>query len=124
MLDGYDFGSEYQRKMKRKECNLVCIDDLHKDHFFADVILNSGGGCISKNFYSTEPCTKIFLGVDTQLSEPSLNWEKYRGAVIATTLGAAAMISGGSTTDVTIVNVVGLFGSFGLTLIDIIQFKL
>lgn len=61
VLDNYFFTSEYQLQIKQKGCKLVCIDDMHDKHFYADVIFNH---CINTcKEYDTESETKFFLGV-------------------------------------------------------------
>lgn len=60
VLDNYFFTSEYQLQIKQKGCKLVCIDDMHDKHFYADVIINH---CVNTcNDYDAEPETKFFLG--------------------------------------------------------------
>lgn len=60
VLDNYFFTSEYQLQIKQRGCKLVCIDDMHDKHFYADVIINH---CINTcNEYAAEPETKFFLG--------------------------------------------------------------
>lgn len=60
VLDNYFFTSEYQLKIKQRGCKLVCIDDMHDKHFYADVIINH---CVNTcNDYDAEPETKFFLG--------------------------------------------------------------
>jgi UDP-2,4-diacetamido-2,4,6-trideoxy-beta-L-altropyranose hydrolase len=60
VLDNYFFTSEYQKLIKDRGCKLVCIDDIHDRHFFADVIINH---CINYcSDYDAEEETKFFLG--------------------------------------------------------------
>lgn len=60
VLDNYFFSSEYQKEIKEKGCKLVCVDDVHDKHFFADVIINH---CINSCIdYDAEEETKFFLG--------------------------------------------------------------
>src|SRR5215472_8000900 len=40
VLDGYDFITYYQQKIKDKGSKLVCIDDIHACHFVADALIN------------------------------------------------------------------------------------
>lgn len=61
VLDGYSFNTAYQSKIKSKGCKLVCIDDIHAYHFVADAVINHAP-CISKEAYSCEPYTKLYLG--------------------------------------------------------------
>lgn len=60
VLDNYFFSSDYQKKIKDKGCRLVCIDDIHDRHFFADAIINH---CIrSCAGYDAEPYTRFYMG--------------------------------------------------------------
>lgn len=61
VLDNYYFTTEYQIAIKAKGCKLVCIDDLHNQHFVADVVINHAEG-IDSSVYSVEPYTKLLLG--------------------------------------------------------------
>lgn len=61
VIDGYNFDSTYQKNIKEYGCFLVCIDDLQKGFFWADIIINHGAGLFKKN-YIKAPYTKIFLG--------------------------------------------------------------
>jgi UDP-2,4-diacetamido-2,4,6-trideoxy-beta-L-altropyranose hydrolase len=63
VLDGYNFNTYYQQKIKAKGCKLVCIDDIHAYHFVADVVINHAPGIDEKD-YSVEPYTQLFLGTD------------------------------------------------------------
>lgn len=62
VTDGYHFDSRYQFRIKEIGCRLVCIDDLHSIHFFADAVINHAGG-ITNEEYSMESYTKLFLGI-------------------------------------------------------------
>lgn len=60
VLDNYFFSSDYQKQIKLKGCRLVCIDDVHDRHFYADVIINH---CINScDDYDAEPETRFFVG--------------------------------------------------------------
>ena len=69
VLDNYFYHTDYQKAVKNKGCKLVCIDDIHDQHFVADVVINHAGG-IRKDFYSVEPYTRLFLGPDYVLLRP------------------------------------------------------
>jgi len=62
VLDGYKFGTTYQRRVKNKGCSLVCIDDIHDYHFLADAVVNHG--IVDGSCYSIEPSTVMLLGTD------------------------------------------------------------
>ena len=60
VLDNYFFDTYYQKQIKDKGCKLVCIDDMHDRHFYADVIINH---CINDcASYEAEKETAYFLG--------------------------------------------------------------
>jgi UDP-2,4-diacetamido-2,4,6-trideoxy-beta-L-altropyranose hydrolase len=62
VLDGYQFGTRYQRLLKDKGCTLVCIDDLVDKFFAADAVINHAPG-IPANIYKAETHTKIYTGL-------------------------------------------------------------
>lgn len=61
VLDGYNFRSEYQKTIKDFGCKLVCIDDLHAWHHYADIVINHAGG-VTEEEYDCEVYTQLFLG--------------------------------------------------------------
>lgn len=61
VLDGYDFKSEYQKKVKSLGCKLAVIDDLHSWHQYGDLVINYADG-IRKEDYKAEIYTKFCLG--------------------------------------------------------------
>jgi UDP-2,4-diacetamido-2,4,6-trideoxy-beta-L-altropyranose hydrolase len=69
IIDGYHFDTDYQKRIKRLRCKLVCIDDLHDKEFVADLIINQAPG-ISPSDYSAQPYTQFALGLDYVLLRP------------------------------------------------------
>ena len=65
VLDNYFYTPEYQKTIKAKGCKLVCIDDLHNKHYFADVVINHG--CNDASLFDTEAYTRFCLGLDWAL---------------------------------------------------------
>lgn len=63
VLDGYYFGTNYQRQIKQRNCKLVCIDDLAINYFYADAVINHAPG-IDEGIYKKEPYTKLFTGLE------------------------------------------------------------
>lgn len=61
ILDGYAFGTDYQRVIRSTGVKLMSVDDLANCHFVSDVVLNQNYGAESAN-YSTEPYTRKLLG--------------------------------------------------------------
>jgi UDP-2,4-diacetamido-2,4,6-trideoxy-beta-L-altropyranose hydrolase len=61
VLDGYNFREAYQLLVKPHSFKLVCIDDIHSCHFYADVIINHSEHAKYVK-YSCEPYTRLYLG--------------------------------------------------------------
>lgn len=65
VLDNYFFTTEYQRAIKAKGCQLVCIDDMHDKHYVADMIINHGA--VRPEDFDAEPYTRFCLGYEYAL---------------------------------------------------------
>lgn len=64
ILDGYEFGTDYQKAIKEGGMfKLISIDDLNKDHFYSDVLINHIIGIEEKDVLS-QPNTKKYVGTD------------------------------------------------------------
>lgn len=74
ILDGYHFNSLYQLELKKICSRLVCIDDIHSYHFYADAVINHAGG-LPPSSYDKEFYTKLFLGPSYAIVRSSF-WEK------------------------------------------------
>ena len=61
VLDGYNFTTDYQKRIKATGCKIISIDDLHAWHQVADVIINHAD-VIESSDYSAEKYTKFYLG--------------------------------------------------------------
>jgi UDP-2,4-diacetamido-2,4,6-trideoxy-beta-L-altropyranose hydrolase len=70
VLDGYQFSSEFQKSIISKGCHLVCIDDIHDRHYYADIVINYSPG-ISISDFDAEPSTRFLLGPDYVLLRKS-----------------------------------------------------
>lgn len=69
VLDGYQFGQEYQQQVKQRVFKLISIDDIFATHFYSDVVINHTSG-INPKKYSTEPYTRLYLGTDYLILRP------------------------------------------------------
>lgn len=82
VIDRYGFDTNYQRRIKGKGCKLVCIDDLHDQEFFADLIINHTPGITSED-YLAQPYTRFALGLEYALLRPAfLEQAKKERAII------------------------------------------
>lgn len=68
VLDNYFYASEYQYKIKAIGCKLVCIDDMHDKHYFADLVINHA--VTDRSLFDIEPYTKLCLGLEYALLRP------------------------------------------------------
>ena len=66
VLDNYFFSTDYQELIKNTGCKLVCIDDIHDKHYYADIVINHTPGIAPDNF-SNEEYTSLLLGPDYAL---------------------------------------------------------
>ena len=69
LLDGYEFKTDFERKIKLIGCFLICIDDLNDHQFYADIIINHGSHFTSNDFY-IQSYTKLYLGPKYILVRP------------------------------------------------------
>lgn len=63
VVDGYNFGAEYQKIIKDSGFSLLFIDDYgHADHYYADIVLNQNFYADMTIYKKYEPNTRFFLG--------------------------------------------------------------
>jgi UDP-2,4-diacetamido-2,4,6-trideoxy-beta-L-altropyranose hydrolase len=63
VLDGYQFGADYQRIVKTAGLNMLFLDDYgHAGFYCADVVLNQNVGIEEKFYPEREPQTRLLLG--------------------------------------------------------------
>ncbi len=65
VLDNYFYATEYQKAIKNKGCKLVCIDDMHDKHYYADVVINHA--LTDTSLFDVEPYTRLCLGFEYAL---------------------------------------------------------
>ncbi|HLW85843.1 MAG TPA: UDP-2,4-diacetamido-2,4,6-trideoxy-beta-L-altropyranose hydrolase [Candidatus Sulfotelmatobacter sp.] len=63
VVDGYQFGSDYQQVLKASGLNVAFVDDYgHATRYSADLVVNQNV-CADENLYQNrEPYTRLFLG--------------------------------------------------------------
>ena len=69
IADGYQFIASYQKAIKGKGYRLIYIDDLAKEHMFADVVINHSPYAQEDHFIK-EQYTKLALGTKHALLRP------------------------------------------------------
>ncbi len=70
IADGYQFNSNYQRKIKTNGFRMIYIDDLAGEHMFANAVLNHSLA-LSQSDFSKETDTKLYLGTKYALLRPA-----------------------------------------------------
>lgn len=80
VVDGYHFGSCYQKIIKDSGMNLLFIDDNgHADHYHADIVLNQNIHANEKIYRSREPYTRLLLGTRyAMLRKEFLRWKGWK----------------------------------------------
>ncbi|MDJ0677012.1 MAG: UDP-2,4-diacetamido-2,4,6-trideoxy-beta-L-altropyranose hydrolase [Calothrix sp. MO_167.B42] len=64
VVDGYEFGGEYQQIIKDNGLRLLMIDDYgHAEHYYADIVLNQNISAHEGLYVNREPYTQLLLGV-------------------------------------------------------------
>lgn len=62
-VDGYFFGTEYQKRIKDEGFSLLFVDDnAHTDHYRADLVLNQNLHACEEMYAKREPYTRLLLG--------------------------------------------------------------
>jgi len=78
VLDHYNLGSPYQKKIKALGAKLVCIDDHHKQEFYADLIINHSPA-VRVEDYKAQHYSTLALGPEFALLRP-IYFEEYEKA--------------------------------------------
>jgi UDP-2,4-diacetamido-2,4,6-trideoxy-beta-L-altropyranose hydrolase len=97
VVDGYQFGSEYQQTIKNSGLSLLFIDDYgHAEHYYADFVLNQNISADEQFYQHREPYTQLLLGTRyTLLRREFWQWQKWPRTIppvakkILVTLGGA-----------------------------------
>ncbi len=81
VVDGYRFGSEYQKWLKDAGLKVLAIDDYgHASHYWADVVLNQNITADEALYHSREPYTQLLLSTRYALLRkefwPWRNWQR------------------------------------------------
>lgn len=83
VVDGYEFGAEYQRIIKDSGLRLLIIDDRgHADHYYADIILNQNIHAHEGLYSNRESYTKFLLGTSYVLLRREFSkWREWKRAI-------------------------------------------
>lgn len=97
VVDGYAFGSAFQRVLKRAGLGVLAIDDYgHADHYWADCVLNQNLHAQEALYAKREPYTRLLLGTRFALLRREFNtWHQWKrdipeiGRKVLVTLGGS-----------------------------------
>lgn len=97
VVDGYHFGSEYQKTIKNSGLSLLFIDDYGQaEHYYADFILNQNISADEQLYQHREPYTQLLLGTRYALLRREFwQWQRWHrtippvAAKVLVTLGGA-----------------------------------
>jgi UDP-2,4-diacetamido-2,4,6-trideoxy-beta-L-altropyranose hydrolase len=65
VVDGYQFGEEYQRALKTAGFKVLFLDDYgHSSHYWADLVLNQNAQANASLYAERESSTQLLLGPD------------------------------------------------------------
>ncbi|MBV6624167.1 MAG: UDP-2,4-diacetamido-2,4,6-trideoxy-beta-L-altropyranose hydrolase [Rivularia sp. (in: Bacteria)] len=80
VVDGYHFGSEYQKLIKESGLHLLFIDDYgHANHYYADLVLNQNIHAHENLYFNKESYTQLLLGTDyTLLRREFWQWRGWK----------------------------------------------
>lgn len=64
VVDGYQFGGDYQRRLKAAGLKLLFVDDDGQaGHYYADLVLNQNAHAHEELYENREPYTRLLLGL-------------------------------------------------------------
>lgn len=97
VLDGYQFGADYQLNMRSPKWSLLTIDDhVHATHYHADVLLNQNIAANEALYSCRDEYTKLLLGPKYALLRPEFlpwrSWERKNPSIahrVLITLGGS-----------------------------------
>jgi UDP-2,4-diacetamido-2,4,6-trideoxy-beta-L-altropyranose hydrolase len=80
VVDGYQFGADYQRAIKSAGLRLLFFDDYgHAGYYCADLVINQNWGAEARTYTRREPHTRLLLGTRYALLRSEfLTWQDWR----------------------------------------------
>jgi UDP-2,4-diacetamido-2,4,6-trideoxy-beta-L-altropyranose hydrolase len=80
VVDGYQFGADYQRTVKSAGCRILFLDDFgHAGHYCSDLVLNQNVSVDERVYEHREPYTRLLLGPRYCLLRREFNaWREWR----------------------------------------------
>jgi UDP-2,4-diacetamido-2,4,6-trideoxy-beta-L-altropyranose hydrolase len=84
VVDGYQFGADYQRALKLAGFKVLFLDDYgHASHYCADLVLNQNISADESAYRNREPHTRLLLGPRYSLLRREFNtWHGWRREIV------------------------------------------
>lgn len=104
VVDGYHFGSDYQRVIKANGPHLLFLDDMgHADHYSADIVLNQNVYACESLYKSRERYTKLLLGTQYALFRRGFwKWRNWHRVVTEVARNILVTLGGSDPDNVTL----------------------
>ena len=100
VVDGYQFGAEYQKTIRDAGRSLLFIDDYgHAGHYYADIVLNQNLYADMSLYRHYEPYTRFLLGADYVLLRSEFLDRAPRGRTVPEAARKILVTLGGSDPD-------------------------
>lgn len=84
VVDGYQFGADYQRVLKSAGLRILFLDDYgHAGHYCADLVLNQNLSADQDVYENREPYTRLLLGPQYCLLRREFDaWREFRREIV------------------------------------------
>ncbi|MGD0283921.1 MAG: UDP-2,4-diacetamido-2,4,6-trideoxy-beta-L-altropyranose hydrolase [Dissulfurispiraceae bacterium] len=104
VVDGYQFGGNYQRLIKESGLQLLVLDDYgHAEHYWADLVLNQNLHANESLYRNREPYTRLLLGVRfALLRREFLKWQGWQREIPTVASKVLVTVGGGDPDNVTL----------------------
>jgi len=102
IIDGYQFISSYQKKIKKEGFFLIYIDDLTTEHMFADIVVNHSP-FVKEDDFKTKKYTKLAIGTSYAMLRPVFLEAAKQQAAIRQTNTAFVCFGGADEDDLSLV---------------------
>src|SRR5687767_2587407 len=97
VVDGYQFGSDYQRALREAGQRLLVTDDLGgAGHYHANIVLNQNGGARAELYSSRQPDTELLLGPKFALLRREFSGRHIQERSVPTRAGKLLVTFGGA----------------------------
>jgi UDP-2,4-diacetamido-2,4,6-trideoxy-beta-L-altropyranose hydrolase len=100
IVDGYQFGGDYQRALKAAGFKVLLLDDYgHAAHYSSDVVVNQNAQASESLYADRRPYTRLLLGPDyCLLRREFASWRDWKREIA--TVGSKVLVTmGGSDPD-------------------------